>query len=389
MRVTFVLPRVNMSGGIRVAVQHAQALARIGHDVRIVSPPPPEQSVARKVRSWLEGRGWPARSEPRPSHLDGSGLSHIILDRWRPVTDADVPDADVVVATWWETAEWVNALDPAKGAKAYFIQHHETFAYLPIERSRATYRMPLHKIVVADWLREVMTEEYGDVVVDVVPNGVDTTRFFAEPRSKQPRPTVGVLYTTADFKGLDVTLAALDIVRRRHPDLRVVSFGSERLTPSHRLPPEAEFHYLPAQGRLRDLYAQCDVWVTASRSEGFNLPALEAMMCRTPVISTRTGWPAEAVMPGWNGDLVEFDDVPGLAASIERLLSLDDGAWRTLSDNAHATASATSLRRSSQMFEAALRHACRRAAKGEIAGRCTASDLEGSGPDAAQADRKN
>jgi hypothetical protein len=31
---------------------------------------------------------------------------------------------------------------------------------------------------------------------------------------------------------------------------------------------------------------KCDAWMTCSRSEGFNLPALEAMACRTPVVLT-------------------------------------------------------------------------------------------------------
>ena len=43
------------------------------------------------------------------------------------MTDVDVPDGDLIIATWWETAEWVNALSPNKGAKVYFIQHHEIF----------------------------------------------------------------------------------------------------------------------------------------------------------------------------------------------------------------------------------------------------------------------
>ena len=127
------------------------------------------------------------------SHLDGSGLDHHVLDRWRPVTDVDVPDGDVVIATWWETAEWVNALSPNKGAKVYFIQHHEIFPYLPVERCEATYRMPLHKIVVARWLQQVMSTRYGDEIVDVVPNSVDRTQFFAADRGKQSTPTVGVL----------------------------------------------------------------------------------------------------------------------------------------------------------------------------------------------------
>ena len=72
--------------------------------------------------------------------------------------DADLPDADIVIATWWETAEWVNALSPAKGRKVYFIQHHEVFSYLPVERSRATYRLPLHKIVISRWLKDLMEQ---------------------------------------------------------------------------------------------------------------------------------------------------------------------------------------------------------------------------------------
>src|SRR6185503_16030488 len=143
---------------------------------------------------------------------------------WRPVTDDDVPDGDIVIATWWETAEWVNALGPGKGAKVYFIQHHEIFPYLPVSRCHATYRFPMHKIVIARWLKEVMSTQYGDKVVDLVPNSVDRTQFFSAVRGKQSVPTVGFLYATAEFKGLDVLLTALKLVHERLPNLRLISF---------------------------------------------------------------------------------------------------------------------------------------------------------------------
>src|SRR5262245_42601030 len=38
----------------------------------------------------------------------------------------------------------------------------------------------------------------------------------------------------------------------------------------------------PPQDRIRDLYARCDVWLTASRSDGFNLPAIESMLAEHP-----------------------------------------------------------------------------------------------------------
>lgn len=370
MRITFVSPTVNMGGGTKVMVIYAQQFMRRGHVVRIISPPPRTLPLTRKLKSWLTGGGWPGSPPAPKSHLDGSGVDHQVLDRWRPVTDGDASDGDIVIATWWETAEWVNALGPSKGAKVYFIQHHEIFPYLPVARCHATYRMPLHKIVIARWLKQVMSTQYADDIVDIVPNSIDRTQFFAPVRGKQSVPTVGFLYSTIPFKGLDVSLGAHRILRERFPDLRTISFGSERPTPEFPLPEGTEFFFSPPQDQIRNLYARCDVWITASRSEGFNLPAIEAMACRTPVVATRTGWPEEAVETGRNGVLVDIDDPAGLARAVEWVLSRSDQDWRSLSSNAHATVAAGSWEESAEMFERALEHACRRSARGEIAGQC-------------------
>ena len=371
MRITFILPNVSLAGGTRVVVIHAQELARMGHVIRLISPPPAPFPLRYKIWSWLRGTGWPDDLRPQGSYLDDSGLDHHVLDRSRRVVDSDVPDGDVVIATWWETAEWVNALSSSKGAKVYFIQHHEIFPYIPIERCEATYRMPLHKIVVAPWLKQMMSTRYSDDIVDLVPNSVDRSQFFSAIRGKQAVPTVGFLYSTVPFKGLDVALAALDVVRRRFPQMRMISFGSERPRAAWPLPEDAEFEFSPPQNEIRNIYARCDVWVTASRSEGFNLPAMEAMACRTPVVATRTGWPEEAVKSGWNGILVDVDDTRTLAEGVSWVLSRRDEEWRLLSANAYATVESSSWRASAEMFEKALEHACQRSSRGEIAGRCT------------------
>jgi len=100
--------------------------------------------------------------------------------------------------------------------------------------------------------------------------------------------------------------------------------------------------------------------VNPSRTEGFNLPLLEAIACRTPVFSTRTGWPDEAVKSGWNGVLVDVDDVVALAQGLEWVLLRSDEEWGTLSANAYVTASAGSWEESAKMFERSLEHARRR-----------------------------
>ena len=115
-----------------------------------------------------------------------------------------------------------------------------------------------------------------------------------------------------------------------------------------------EFHRAPSQSKLRDLYARCDVWLTASRSEGFNLPAMEAMACRTPVVSTRTGWPEESIVDGVNGWCVDIDDVHGLVQGIQRVLSLSDDDWRAISKGALRTVEHSSWEASARLFEHAL-----------------------------------
>jgi len=89
--------------------------------VFVISVPHRQPSMRQQVQWLLRGRGWISPPENEPSFFDNLGVEHKIIDRHRPVEDKDVPDADVVAATWWETAEWVAKLSPSKGAKAYFI----------------------------------------------------------------------------------------------------------------------------------------------------------------------------------------------------------------------------------------------------------------------------
>lgn len=363
MRITFIHASPDMTGGTRVVAIYAQALARLGHQVTLISLPPRPISLRQKLRNLRDQGQWDFGRRRIRSHFDRlEGVDHRVLERWRAPTDADVPDADVVIATWWETAEWVSALGASKGAKVYFVQHHEVHPNLPAARVRATYRLPMHKIVIAQWLADLMASEYGDTVVDLVPNSVDRDQFHAPPRGRQSVPTLGFMYATAAYKGLSTTLAALERLRARRPELRIVCFGAKPLHKDYPLPAGAEFIHAPAQDRIRRIYAQCDVWLSASRSEGFNLPAMEAMACRTPIVATRTGWPEEALVSGENGVLVEVDDVDAIVRGAEWVLGLEDAAWRALSTRAFATASQGSWGASAKQFEQALEHARRREA---------------------------
>ena len=342
-----------MSGGQRVISIYADHLRRRGHEVMVVSPPRRARTTREKLRSVTRGGGWPKQPREHSSHFDGLGLDCRVLDKYRPILHSDVPDADVVIATWWETAEWASGFPAPKGAKVYFIQHHEVFPYLPVERVEATWKIPFHKILISQWLATISKERYGDASYSLVPNSVDLNQFWAARRRKNTTPTIGLMYSSVHFKGCDISLAALGLVRERFPSLRIVSFGQSAPVPN--LPLLERTHYVvnPQQASIREIYSQCDAWLVGSRSEGFGLPILEAMACRTPVISTPCGAAPELLASG-GGIIVAPEDPCDMAKAIEKIVCMSEGTWGEMSDLALATASLYTWENATDLFEAAL-----------------------------------
>ncbi|MBC7784649.1 MAG: glycosyltransferase family 4 protein [Burkholderiales bacterium] len=354
MRVTFVLPHAGLAGGIRVCAIYAQALQARGHEVFVISTPRPKQmTIKKRVKKLLKGEGWGEEPRDEPGHFDNVDVPHRVIDVFRPIVDADIPDADVVIATWWETAEWVAQLGPSKGSKAYFIQHDERFINMPSDRVEATWRLPFHRITIAQWLVNLGKHYYNVDQIDLVPNGVDTELFSAPPRNKQKTPVVGMMYSTAHFKGCDISLEAFKLASRNVAGVELVVFGQHHPSEELPLPNDARFTFRPEQAKIKDIYSSCDAWLFGSRSEGFGLPILEAMACRTPVIGTPTGAAPELIRQG-GGVLVKPQDPIDMARAIERVCRMRLEGWKQLSDAAYQTAQANTWHRSTELFEAAL-----------------------------------
>ena len=362
LRVTFLLKRNDYSGGVRVVRTYAERLRDRGHEVTVVSCAEPPEPLRQRLKRALTGGGtqkWPDRVA---GHLDDADLRHVVLPGGVTPTAADLPEADVLVTTWWETTEWSDGWPASVGRPIDLVQHDErVFGHInPLgdeirRRIEAVWRLDRPKVVVAEWIRREMLAAGADDIL-TIPNAVDARLFDADLRGKQPVPTVGFMHTHAGFKGLDVTLAAIGIARETLPDLRIRSFGqADAPKTDPRLPAGTIFERQPAQSVIRDVYAGCDAWLFGSRCEGFGLPILEAMACRTPVIGTPAGAAPELLGPRGDGPpagrLVPMENPEAMAAAIVDLARMEDQAWRDLSGRAHAVAHGYTWEDATDLFE--------------------------------------
>jgi glycosyltransferase involved in cell wall biosynthesis len=338
MRFTFLLPSDNFTGGARVVAVYASELQKLGHEVLVVTCAQDPLPWRTRLRALFA----PAVAHGPLGHIALSGVPHKVMDRLGPIDERDVPDADVVVATWWETAVWMHGFGEAKGRKVHLIQGYEAwFGPAVLPQLHAALRLPNTKIAISRGLAQSIEDVLGPLHIEVVSNAVDLQQFNAPLRARNAAPRVGFIYAHAAIKGADICIAACALARQHVPDLQVLAFGTEAVSAELPLPPGTQYFYRPAQQDLRNHYAACDYWLFGSRLDSFGLPILEAMACRTPVIGVPIGAAPDLIAQG-GGVLVENESVQSMARAIVEQCGAPTTAWQTLSDAAHTTAHAYS-----------------------------------------------
>ena len=357
LRINWVLSYSGLSGGVKSNRLIAEAMIRRGHSVAIgflvARRTWPAPWRVRRIAAELRHLARQLRGiEERGHHLTSS-TARLLPRLAERIGPDDMPDADVTIATWWETAEWIADWPAGKGLKAYFIRHHELHGGDP-DRVRATYRLPHLKLVIARWLQRLMAEEYGDPHAVLVPNGVDWAQFNSTPRGRQRVPTVGLMYSVKEWKGSPTAFEAIRMAQARIPNLRAVAFGTDPPPSTERTPANFEFHKLPRHSQIPALYRSADCWIVSSVSEGFGMPGLEAAACRCPILSTRCGGPEDYIDEGVSGHLVPVGDASAMSEALLAILQLDDASWRAMSEASYAIARRFDWDRSAEILERAL-----------------------------------
>jgi glycosyltransferase involved in cell wall biosynthesis len=188
-------------------------------------------------------------------------------------------------------------------------------------------------------LAEVVAAQTGPAKVRLVPNGVDTRRFRPEAPFFAPSSTLLYVGRLSAEKALGTLLeAAAKLLSRFELTVVMVGDGGERRA----LEAQAKALGVPLELRpfvdhreLPRVYAQAQVFVLPSLTEGHPKVLLEAMSCGVPCVASNVGGSRAILADGESGFLFEANDVGALAARLEQILAQPSLA-RRLGERARA-----------------------------------------------------
>lgn len=329
MRIAYILETIDVAGGVKVVVEHAEELAARGHDVTLVA------------RSW--NRDWIQVRVPV-----------LVVPE---LTREHLPEADIFVATWYATVLPAIASGRARRV-VHFSQGYEaaysSFFHLVPEIETA-YSAPVPKLVISPhvlaWLEGRFPGPFH-----VVPQAIRLADFEPGPERPGPfdPPVIGIVGPfEAPMKGVPVALEAVRLLRDSG-----VPAVLHRVSQSPRLEAEARFgpcesyqRALPV-ARMGEFYRGLDLLLFASEpAEGWGLPPLEAMAAGVPAVVTDI--PSLRALPDGATLRVAVGDAHGLAEGARALL-LDPERWRQQRSLGLAAASAFTIARAVDVVESVL-----------------------------------
>jgi phosphatidylinositol alpha-mannosyltransferase len=327
MRVGIVSPYPwDVPGGVVAHIADlSEALIARGHDVAVMTPVDDDETP---LPSYVTRAG---RSVPIP--YNGS-VSRLLLG---PVSGARVRrwlhdgEFDVLHVHSPETFSLsLLALGNARGPIVATFH-----ASNPKSRILAMMQNPLRvyfeklsgRIAVSPAARKTIVEHLGGDAV-VVPNGVHIAKYAgATPMPGWPGPggAIGFVGRVDEArKGLDVLFAAMPMIRREHPDVRLLVSGPGKIDGDV---PDG----VTMLGRVSDAdkaraLASVDVFVAPNiGGESFGIVLLEAMAAGAPIVASNLDAFARVLDDGALGELATVGDPTSLATSCSSLLS---SPWR-------------------------------------------------------------
>ena len=345
MRVLFLTPLyIPWVGGLENFVrQLSRTLQARGHEVAIIT------SHGREAAAGLdEVDNVPVRRISAHDVVRAQDAAGILRAQVDIVNFARRFAPDVVHSHDPGPVLWLYHRAARRDARPLMVTLHNTMTRAAERESLPVLAKLIDR---ADWVTGVSEAVVDDALtyapsvasrISVIRNGV-VPESEASPVPDGP-PRLLCIGRLVEQKGFDLAIAALAMLRSRHPSARLTIAGDGpegarlvALASDLDVADRVEFLGIVDRAGIARLLRETTVVVMPSRYEGFPLVALEAAWAGRPVIASEAPGLAEAVRRTESGIIVPGEDVGALAGAIDELVS-DRERARALGRRARAMA---------------------------------------------------
>ncbi|TSC65174.1 MAG: group 1 glycosyl transferase [Candidatus Berkelbacteria bacterium Gr01-1014_85] len=308
MTINWLLPFMNLTGGIKVPLEYANQLAEQGHRVRVYYPGVIETAPTQRwYWSWFEAPlrqlkylimvSWLKRHEAHWIALNPK----LELIRVPALETRFIKPADWQIATG-QANDWLIQLPESWGSKANLVQDYESWVQSEAELLRQLKNPSSHLIIISQQLADKIHRLTGRGADLLLANGVNT-ELFQPPSSikteSQAVKKIGLLNHAAPHKG---SLRAWQTVRSlllADSTLQIELTVIGQTDPSHLKAlqlPASEKNRLKlnwlgelSQAELITQLQKIDLLIYLPLEEGYGLLPLELMAMAVSVITTPVG----------------------------------------------------------------------------------------------------
>lgn len=277
MRITIIVPHIKIAGGIRVMLNYANVFATQGDSVLVLVR---EESFKERTIKKIWGSRVPWFPQLHASisvqHRSGEDIQ-------KYVSHADKEEA--IIADSWSIGALVGSCH-AKAQTFLIIQHDERLFHGDAGEVRDVYKLPMKKIVVASWLKEMLRSDFNqDAYVSL--NSYEKEYFFLRPtQKKNNKVRILILDHSYAWKGTEASIRIVRNIQKEFPNIELVGFGSRRDEVGELYD---EYHYKKVNNDLAEVMSSADIFLCGSEMEGFGLPSLEAMACGAALVTYDNG----------------------------------------------------------------------------------------------------
>ncbi|MEG6612753.1 glycosyltransferase [Pseudoclostridium thermosuccinogenes] len=331
LKIAYLLPHKNLTGGMKCLLEQMKQLHKRGHSVYAVYKNNPNEKENRSaIPSWSDLD--PDKDISGQIVLRNDESVHSILYNFDIIMVGfvtqlkDFVDYRDVPVIYWE-----------QGYENLFGDYGKllTSENELLEQYRRIYSLPINYLAVSKQVSRILKAKYN-IDADILHNGIDVD-FYKPKHDKRFNNTILLVGNPAlPFKGFTFALAVLK---------KVWSLGYRfqvnwvcQMQPSLQdIPFPINFYIMRPQKEISEVYRNADIFLFTSLYEAFAMPPLEAMASGVPVVAADCGGINEYAKPGENILIFDQGDIDSAVSALIFLLE-NENARKILSKNGRKTA---------------------------------------------------